>query len=98
MAVIAVDTPGGRYDVQIAPGLLANVASHCAPFLRKREVAIVTDRNVAHAWRAPVEASFAAAGIASHWYELPAGEASKNWVQLGPARDRGRQSSNTSAR
>ena len=83
MAVIAVDTPGGRYDVQIAPGLLANVASHCAPFLRKREVAIVTDRNVARAWRAPVEASFAAAGIASHWYELPAGEASKNWVQLG---------------
>ena len=83
MAVIAVDTPGGRYEVRIAPGLLADVAKHCAPFLRKREVAIVTDANVARAWRSPVEASFDAAGIACHWYELPAGEGSKNWAQLG---------------
>ena len=83
MAVIAVDTPGGCYEVRIAPGLLADAASHCAPLLRKPEVAIVTDGNVARAWRATVEASFAAAGIASHWYELPAGEGSKNWAQLG---------------
>ena len=83
MAVIAVDTPGGRYEVRIAPGLLADVASHCAPLLRKREVGIVTDSNVARAWRATVEASFAAGGYATHWYELPAGEGSKNWAQLG---------------
>ena len=83
MAVIAVDTPGGRYEVRIGSGLLADVASHCAPLLRKREVAIVTDSNVARAWRAPVEASFASAGIANPWYELPAGEGSKNWAQLG---------------
>ena len=83
MAVIAVDTPGGRYEVRIAPGLLADAASHCAPFLRKREAMIVTDANVARAWRAPVEASFAAAGYATQWYELPAGEASKSWAQLG---------------
>ena len=83
MAIIAVETPGGRYEVRIGSGLLADVASHCAPFLRKREVAIVTDANVASVWRAPVEASFAAAGIASNWYELPAGEGSKTWAQLG---------------
>ena len=83
MAVIAVDTPGGRYEVRIAPGLLVDAASHCAPLLRKREVAVVTDSNVARAWRAPVEASFSAAGYATHWYELPAGEGSKNWAQLG---------------
>ena len=83
MAVIAVDTPGGRYEVRIAPGLLAEAATHSAPFLRKPEAIIVTDANVARAWRAPVEASFAAAGIATHWYELPAGEASKNWAHLG---------------
>ena len=83
MAVIAVDTPGGSYEVRIAPELLADAASHCAPLLRKPEVAIVTDANVARAWRATVEASFAAAGIASHWYELPAGEGSKSWAQLG---------------
>ena len=83
MAVIAVDTPGGSYEVRIAPGLLADVASQCAPLLRKREVAIVTDTNVARAWRAPVEASFAAAGFATRWFELPPGEGSKNWAQLG---------------
>ncbi|MDP3677437.1 MAG: 3-dehydroquinate synthase [Novosphingobium sp.] len=83
MAVIAVDTPGGQYDVRIGAGLLAEVATLCAPLLRKREAVIVTDSNVARAWRAPVEVSFAAAGIATHWYELPAGEGSKNWAQLG---------------
>ena len=83
MAVIAVDTPGGRYEVRIAPGLLTDAVSHCAPFLRKREAIVVTDATVARCWRAPVEASFAAAGYTSQWYELPAGEASKNWAQLG---------------
>ena len=83
MAMIAVDTPGGSYEVRIAPGLLADVASQCAPLLRKREVAIVTDSNVARHWRVPVEASFTAAGMATHWYELPPGEGSKNWAQLG---------------
>ena len=83
MALIAVETPGGRYDVRIGAGLLTDAASHCVPLLRKREVAIVTDTNVAQSWRAPVEASFRAVGIATHWYELPTGEGSKNWAQLG---------------
>jgi len=81
--VIAVETPGGAYEVRIAPGLLGEAAAHCAPFLRKREAVIVTDANVAAHWRAPVEASFAGAGIATHWFVLPAGEASKSWGQLG---------------
>ncbi len=83
MAVIAVETPGGRYDVRIGGGLLADAASLCAPLLRKREVVIVTDTTVAQFWRAPVAASFANAGFVTHWYELPAGEGSKNWAQLG---------------
>ena len=83
MAVIAVTAPGGAYQVRIEPGLLADAASHCAPLLRKREAVIVTDANVAAHWRAPVEASFAAAGMATHWFVLPAGEASKSWAQLG---------------
>jgi len=87
MAVIPVETPGGRYEVRIAPGLLADAATHCLPLLRKREVAVVTDANVARAWRGPVEASFAAAGIATHWLELPPGEATKNWIQLGAVLD-----------
>ncbi|MET0180403.1 MAG: 3-dehydroquinate synthase [Novosphingobium sp.] len=83
MAVIRVETAGGGYDVRIAAGLLADAASHCAPLLRGREAVIVTDANVAAAWRGPVDASFAAARIPTHWYELPPGEASKSWAALG---------------
>ena len=45
MAVVAVTTPGGAYEVRIAPGLLSEAATH--------------------------------------WFVLPAGEASKSWAQLG---------------
>jgi 3-dehydroquinate synthase len=83
VAVIRVESAGGSYEVRIAPGLLADAASHCAPLLRGRDAMIVTDANVAREWRGPVEASFAAAGIATHWYELPPGEASKSWAALG---------------
>ncbi|QGN53718.1 3-dehydroquinate synthase [Novosphingobium sp. Gsoil 351] len=83
MAVIAVDTPGGSYEVRIGAGLLADAASHCAPLLRKHNVAIITDGNVARCWRATVEASFAASGYATYWFELPPGESSKSWPQLG---------------
>jgi len=83
MAVIPVATPGGAYEVRIAPGLLTRAAEECAPFLRKREAVIVTDANVARHWRAAVEASFAGAGFRTHWFELPPGEASKSWAQLG---------------
>ena len=82
MAVIPVATPGGAYEVRIAPGLLARAAEECAPLLRKREAVVVTDANVARHWRTPVEASFAAAGMTTHWFELPSGEASKSWAQL----------------
>jgi 3-dehydroquinate synthase len=83
MPVIAVATPGGDYEVRIARGLLADVATHCAPFLRKSEAVIVTDANVAAAWRDAVDASFAASGVATHWYVLEPGEGSKSWAQLG---------------
>jgi 3-dehydroquinate synthase len=86
-AVIEVRAAGGSYEVRIAPGLLADAARHCAPLLRKREVAVVTDAEVARSWRPAVEASFAAAGFATHWLVLPAGEATKNWAQLGAVLD-----------
>lgn len=85
--IIPVATAGGRYEVRIAPGLLADSATHCMPLLRKREVAVVTDAHVAAAWRDQVEASFASAGIATHWLVLPPGEATKNWAQLGELLD-----------
>ncbi|HUQ14188.1 MAG TPA: 3-dehydroquinate synthase [Novosphingobium sp.] len=85
MAMILVETPSGAYEVRIARGLLADAGAQCAPLLKKREVAVITDANVARSWRAPVEASFERAGISTHWLVLPPGEATKNWAQLGEA-------------
>jgi 3-dehydroquinate synthase len=81
--VIPVITAGGAYDVRIESGLLAAAGRHCAPLLRKPSAVVVTDTNVARVWREPVERSFAGEGIATSWYEVPPGEGSKSWVQLG---------------
>ena len=82
MAVIPVAIAGAPYDVVIEEGALARAGALCRPFLRKDSVAVITDENVASAWRETVTASFAAQGIASQWLVLPAGEATKSWDSL----------------
>ncbi len=82
MAVIPVALAGRSYQVMVEAGLLANVAEHCAPFLRKARVPIITDANVAQQWRGPVEASLAGAGYEPQWLVLPAGEGAKSWDGL----------------
>ena len=87
MALVPVELGGRSYEVRIARGLLHDAAQHCAPLLRKDTVQIVTDENVAAAWREPVAASFAARGIAAHWLVLPPGEGSKSWDTLARVTD-----------
>lgn len=82
MAVIPVALAGRSYEVRVEAGLLADVAQHCALFLRKQRVPIITDENVAQHWRAPVAASLAAAGYEARWHVLPAGEQAKSWTEL----------------
>jgi 3-dehydroquinate synthase len=82
MAVIPVAIAGAPYDVRIEIGLLQRAGEHCRPLLRKDRVSIVTDENVAAAWRARVEASFTAVGVTSNWLVLPAGESTKSWEHL----------------
>ena len=87
MAVVPVELGGRSYEVRIARGLLRDAAQHCAPLLRKDAVQIVTDENVAQAWREPVAASFAARGIDTRWLVLPPGEGSKGWDTLARVTD-----------
>ncbi|WP_408591544.1 3-dehydroquinate synthase [Novosphingobium sp.] len=87
MAVIPVAIAGAPYDVRIEAGVLRNAGHHCRPFIRKNHVAVVTDSNVAAAWRDTVTDTFAAEGIASHWLVLPAGEATKSWAYLAQVVD-----------
>ncbi|MGG7566359.1 3-dehydroquinate synthase [Rhodovulum sp. DZ06] len=70
------------YDVEIGEGLLAEAGALVAPMLPRPAVSIVTDEHVAqHLPR--LQAGLSAAGIASEALVLPAGEATKNWADLG---------------
>ncbi|MDF8331846.1 3-dehydroquinate synthase [Novosphingobium cyanobacteriorum] len=82
MAVIPVAIAGAPYEVRIEAGLLRRLGSEVRPFIRKGSVPVVTDANVAAQWREVVEASLTAAGLASAWLVLPAGEATKSWEHL----------------
>ena len=87
MTRITVDLGNRSYPILIEDGLLARAADHLAPLARGRTMAIVTDENVRpHA--ATVQASLAAAGVASETIVLPPGEGTKSWAQLSELCDR----------
>ncbi|GGC23369.1 3-dehydroquinate synthase [Novosphingobium marinum] len=82
MAVVPVDIAARPYEVRIEAGLLAELVPHCKVLLRKRDVPIVTDRNVHNAWGDMVDGALRAAGHEPRWRILPAGEESKSWHHL----------------
>ncbi|MDB2369076.1 3-dehydroquinate synthase [Octadecabacter sp.] len=79
---VHVNLPGRAYDVVIGPGLLANVGSRIAPFLRRPRVRIVTEQNVAALHLPVLKQALKGAGIASEALVLPAGEGTKGWAHL----------------
>ena len=82
MSVTRVELAGRAYEVRVESGLLADAAQHCAPFLRKTAVPIITDENVAQHWKGPVAKSLADAGYEPHFLVLEPGEAAKSWIVL----------------
>ncbi len=77
--VVRVDFAGRSYDIKIGEGLLEGVASHIAPFINRKFVAIVTDQNVAAAHLKTLQNTLQDGGIASKAIILPAGEATKSY-------------------
>jgi 3-dehydroquinate synthase len=75
------------YDVRIEAGLLARAGEILAPLAKGRRMAIVTDENVGP-HLATLQASLAAAGVASEAIILPPGEATKSWAKLEALTDR----------
>lgn len=70
------------YDVQIAPGLIAQAGGLIKPLLSRPVVAILTDETVAQSHLAPLQAALTEAGIDSSALVLPAGESTKSWPFL----------------
>ena len=83
MVVIPVDIAGRPYEVRVGAGLLAELVENCRGRLRKRAVPIVTDAQVHKAWGSVVDNALREGGHEPHWRILPAGEATKNWDELG---------------
>lgn len=85
---VPVALAGRSYDILIGRDLIDRAGAEIARLAPRARAAIVTDENVAARHLARLEASLAAAGIASSAIVLKPGEATKNWTDLGKVVDR----------
>lgn len=83
MKTLTVNLPGREYDIQIARGLLDSAGEELRRVCpRARRLFVVTDSNVGPIYGARLEANLANAGFEVRVYTIPAGEKSKNALQL----------------
>jgi len=82
-ARLTVDLGARSYEIVVGPGLLERAGDELNQVLRRPDVVLVTDEQVAATPHlATLEASLAGAAIASRRIVLPPGEASKSMAQL----------------
>lgn len=86
MITVPVGLGTRSYEVRIAGGLLADAATHLAPWLGRGRLVIVTDDHVA-ACQLPALAA-ALGSIRLETIVLPPGETTKSWAQLETLCDR----------
>ena len=86
---LRVELGARSYDIVVGRGLLGRAGQELAKVVRRPEVIVVTDRNLAATDHlAILEQSLEAAAIAQHRIVLPPGEAAKNMRQLAELTDR----------
>lgn len=79
---VEVALPDRPYRILVGAGLLAQAGRHLAALGAPRQVAIVTDANVAARHLAPLEQALAEAGIARHVRVVEPGEQAKSFAGL----------------
>ena len=83
MKTLTVALPGREYDILIERGLLAQAGERIRAVLpRASKLAVVTDTNVGPLYYNRLKAGLEAAGFETALFAIPAGEESKNAVQL----------------
>lgn len=82
METVHVGLDDRAYDIHIGPGLLAQSGALIGPMLRRKQVCVVTDENVAKLHLETLRAGLAAEGITMQAMVLPAGESTKCWHYL----------------
>jgi 3-dehydroquinate synthase len=71
------------YDILIGPGLIERAGQELLPFLRRRQVIVVSDEIVAGHYLAALRDSLSEAGITHHAVLLPPGEETKDLAHFG---------------
>jgi 3-dehydroquinate synthase len=79
---IHVELGARSYDVLIGPDMIEGAGAAIGAVLPGRDVAIVTDSNVAALYLASLRDSFQRAGMETAEIVVPAGETSKSFAQL----------------
>ena len=82
MHQIAVELGGNSYDVLIERGLRSRAGELLSAYARDGRMLVVTDSNVERQVAPDFLAGLRAANIEAIVYTLPAGEASKSWLEL----------------
>lgn len=79
---VRVELGRRSYEIRIGTGLIGNAGSHAAPLSAGREVAVVTDENVARHHLAKLLSSFERVGVSAACKTLRPGEDTKSWADL----------------
>ncbi len=80
--IVHVDLDERSYDIHIGSGLLATAGQYIKPYLKRNQVAIITDETVAGLHLATLQAGLEAEDIGSVVLKLAPGEATKSWDNL----------------
>lgn len=80
---VRVELGSRSYDIHVGRGLLQQAGVLAKGVLTEKRLFVVTDDRVAPLHADRLEAGFRAAGVEPFRIVLPAGEATKNWDQLG---------------
>ncbi|MCB1491272.1 MAG: iron-containing alcohol dehydrogenase, partial [Rhodobiaceae bacterium] len=86
--VVPVALGERSYEILIGDDLIGEAGAFVNAAVAPRQVAVVTDENVAPLHLARLEASLKAAGIAVFSHVLPAGEGTKSFAALEDLLDR----------
>lgn len=79
MARVEVQLPTKQYEVQIENGLLQQIGGLIEQTWPSRQVALISDTNVAPLYQADITEQLVRHGFQVREYAVPAGEASKAW-------------------
>jgi 3-dehydroquinate synthase len=85
---LAVELGARGYEIVVGDGLIAHAGAEILPLLRRRQVVVVTDENVAPHYLERLRAALAATGIAEASVVLPPGEETKDLEHFGRLAER----------